>query len=315
MASTPAPGALPPGALPPSALQPYANARILLFSNAIPGVLDSERTGRFLFEGFIKRLRGISSKENAPGLETGDFTYEGYLTRGAVLPLTPSQPWDWLATAISWSTSGIRPVSATNPPLLTPCFGAVWLGPLAELSPPGRLPSPSRGQFAAFSVTEFGGLYGAGGIGSRTQPLLGERIEASLKPNRVVVIVPGDTLVVLAERHGTSVAVLRSLNPDLLNDASAPLPVGSWLFIPRRRTTTTVTTAISSAAISSAAAATVVLYTPETLAAHLGVTLATLENWRLSGYGPAWFQLGELIRYSATDVDAWLALQFEQAQG
>ncbi|MEB3167119.1 MAG: hypothetical protein VKK97_00125, partial [Synechococcaceae cyanobacterium] len=58
----------------------------------IPGVLDSERTGRFLFEGFIKRLRGISSKENAPGLETGDFTYEGYLTRGAVLPLTSSQP-------------------------------------------------------------------------------------------------------------------------------------------------------------------------------------------------------------------------------
>ena len=78
-----------PGGLPPSALQPYANARILLFSNALPGVLDSERTGRFLFEGFIKRLRGISSKENAPGLDTGDFTYEGYLTRGAVLPLTP----------------------------------------------------------------------------------------------------------------------------------------------------------------------------------------------------------------------------------
>ena len=60
------------GALPPSALQPYANARMLLFSNAVPGVLDSERTGRFLFEGFIKRLRGISSKENAPGLDTGD---------------------------------------------------------------------------------------------------------------------------------------------------------------------------------------------------------------------------------------------------
>jgi hypothetical protein len=30
-------------------LQPYANARILLFSNAIPGVLDSTRTGRFVF--------------------------------------------------------------------------------------------------------------------------------------------------------------------------------------------------------------------------------------------------------------------------
>lgn len=58
-----------------------------------------------------------------------------------------------------------------------------------------------------------------------------------------------------------------------------------------------------------------VLNTPETLAAHLGVTLATLENWRISGYDPAWFQLGERIRYSAADVDAWLALLFEQAQG
>ncbi|MFN5698551.1 MAG: hypothetical protein ACK486_16165, partial [Cyanobacteriota bacterium] len=180
--------------MPPSALQPYANARILLFSNAIPGVLDSTRTGRFVFEGFLKRLRGISSKENAPGLDTGDFTYEGYLTRGAVLPLTPSQPWDWLAAAISWSTSGIRPVSATTPALLTPCFGAVWLGPLTELRTPGLLPSPSRGQLAAFSVTEFGGLYGAGGIGSLTQPLLGERIQAALKPNRVVVVGAGDSL-------------------------------------------------------------------------------------------------------------------------
>ena len=118
--------------LPPSALQPYAKARLLLFSNAIPGVLDSERTGRFLFEGFIKRLRGISSKENSPGVDTGDFTYEGYLTRGAVLPLTPSQPWDWLNSSISWSTSGIRPVSATTPNLLAPSFGAAWLGPLSE---------------------------------------------------------------------------------------------------------------------------------------------------------------------------------------
>jgi hypothetical protein len=55
------------GGLPQSALQPYANTRILLFSNAIPGVLDSERTGRFVFEGFLERLRGFSSKENARG--------------------------------------------------------------------------------------------------------------------------------------------------------------------------------------------------------------------------------------------------------
>jgi hypothetical protein len=291
-------------------LQRYANARILLFANQVPGVLESPRIGRFLFEAFVKRLRQISSKENSPGVDTGDFTYEGYLTRGALLPLQSCDPWDWLDAVIPWTTTGLRPFMSDGSTLLTPCSGAIWLGDLSHLQSPGALPPLNRAQFAGFSVLEFGGLYGAGGIGSRTQPLLGERIEASLKPNRVVVIVPGDTLVVLAERHGTSVAVLRSLNPDLLIDAAAPLPVGSWLFIPRRRTTTTGTTAIS-----SAAAAAVVLYTPETLAAHLGVTLATLENWRLSSYGPAWFQLGELIRYSATDVDSWLALQFEQAQG
>ena len=54
-------------------------------------------------------------------------------------------------------------------------------------------------------MTEFGGLYGAGGIGSLTQPLLGERIQAALKPNRVVVVGTGDSLNVLAERHGTTV--------------------------------------------------------------------------------------------------------------
>ena len=67
----------------------------------------------------------------------------------------------------------------------------MWLGPLTELRTPGLLPSPSRGQLAAFSVTEFGGLYGAGGIGSLTQPLLGERIQAALKPNRVAVVGTG----------------------------------------------------------------------------------------------------------------------------
>jgi hypothetical protein len=70
---TSTPGA---GALPPSALQAYANAQILLSSNAIPGVLDSERTDHFLFVGFIKRLGWISTRENHPGLDTDDFIYE-----------------------------------------------------------------------------------------------------------------------------------------------------------------------------------------------------------------------------------------------
>ena len=62
------------------------------------GAAGSELCSQRIVSG-LKRLRGISSKENAPGLDTGVFTYEGYLTRGAVLPLTPSQPWDWLAAS------------------------------------------------------------------------------------------------------------------------------------------------------------------------------------------------------------------------
>ncbi len=134
-------------------------------------------------------------------------------------------------------------------------------------------------------MLEFGGLYGPGGIGLLTQPLLGERTTASLKPNRVVVIAPGDTLLVQAERHGTSVAVLSSLNPDLLLGASDPLPVGSWLFIPRRRSTTNIGTPSALAAIGTALMASP-LYTPDALAAYLGITIATLENWASAGYGP-----------------------------
>ncbi len=295
------------GALPPSALQPYANARILLFSNAIPGVLDSARTGRFVFEGFIKRLRGISSKENSPGVDTGDFIYEGYLTRGAVLPVTPSGPWDWLAATISWSTSGIRPVTATTPALLAPCFGAVWLGPLSDLRTQGRLPTPSRGQFAAFSVTEFGGLYGAGGIGSLTQPLLGERIQAALKPNRVVVVASGESLNLLAERHLTTVTTLRGLNPTLTGKPSDPLPVGSWLFIPKRRAAANADSSTTSLPSG--------FYTPETLAAYLGVSTSTIYSWNSSGYGPSFVKLGNLVRYTYEDVELWLARQLELSRG
>jgi excisionase family DNA binding protein len=262
-------------------------------------VLDSERTGRFLFEGFLKRLQGISSKENAPGLDRGDFTYEGYLTRGALLPLTPSQPWDWMTAAVTWSTSGVRPVSATTPVLLSPCFGAVWLGPLTELRIPGLLPSPSRGQLGAILVTEFGGLDGAGGIGSLTQPLLGERIQAALKPNRVAVVGTGDSLNVLAERHGTTVTTLRGLNPTITARPSEQLPLGSWLFLPKRHA--------AANADKSSTSRPAGFYTPETLASFLGVSLSTIYSWNSSGYGPPFMKLGNLVRYTFEDVAQWLA--------
>ena len=109
------------------------------------------------------------------------------------------------------------------------------------------------------------------------------------------------------------VAVLRSLNPDLLLGASDPLPLGSWLFIPRRRTTATGTPAAVAATGTALMASP--LYTTEALATYLGITVATLENWASAGYGPTPIQLGGLVRYAAADVEAWLAAQIELSQG
>jgi LysM repeat protein len=47
------------------------------------------------------------------------------------------------------------------------------------------------------------------------QPLQGEAIQLLLRPHSVLVLRPGDTLTLLAERYGTTVATLRRLNPQL----------------------------------------------------------------------------------------------------
>jgi excisionase family DNA binding protein len=183
----------------------------------------------------------------------------------------------------------------------------VWLGPLSELRTPGLLPTPSRAQLAAFSVSEFGGLYGAGGIGSLTQPLLGERIQASLKPNRVVILGSGDSLNVLAERHGTTVTTLRSLNLTITNRPSDPLPLASWLFIPMRRAAANADTSTTSLLAG--------FYTPETLATYLGVSLSTIYRWNSSGYGQPFVKLGNLVRYTYEAVELLLARQQELSRG
>lgn len=179
--------------------------------------------------------------------------------------------------------------------------------PLTELRSPGLLPSPSRAQLAACSVIEFGGLHGAGGIGSLTQPLLGERIQAALKPNRVAVVDPGDSLDGLAERHGSTVTTLHSLNPTITARPSEQLPPGSWLFLPRRRTATGTATNTTNQAAG--------FHTPETLATYLGVSLSTIYSWNSSGYGPPFVKLGNLVRYTYEDVELWLARQLELSRG
>ncbi len=103
---------------------------------------------------------------------------------------------------------------------------------------------------------------------------------------------------------------LRGLSPTISNRPSDQLPLGSWLFIPKRRaaanadTSTTSTTSLPSGII-----------TPETLAAYLGVSLSTIYSWNSSGYGPPFVKLGNLIRYSYEDVELWLTRQLELSRG
>ncbi|MFM7635655.1 MAG: hypothetical protein ACKO7Z_08775 [Cyanobacteriota bacterium] len=143
-AAAAAPAAPPSLVLAPRVLAPYANARLLLFSIALAGMSESQRTGRLVFEAFLKRLQRISSKDDRPGVDTVDFSYEGFLTRGTLLPLSPTSPWDWLAAAIPWSSSGGRPISATTPALVAPCHGAIWLGEQHQCGAQAQPRRPAR---------------------------------------------------------------------------------------------------------------------------------------------------------------------------
>jgi excisionase family DNA binding protein len=111
----------------------------------------------------------------------------------------------------------------------------------------------------------------------------------------------------LAERHGTTVTTLRNLNPTITARPSDQLPLGSWLFIPKRRAAANADSSTTSLPSG--------FYTPETLAAYLGVSTSTIYSWNSSGYGPPFVKLGNLVRYTYEDVELWLARQLELSRG
>jgi LysM repeat protein len=135
--------------------------------------------------------------------------------------VSTSNTFDWLAAELDWATPGFREEAPLpwDPTLLgtvqAPCQGVMWLGDLALLQPQGGLPSGGRAQFAGCQVMHFGADYGPGGIGLLLQPLLGEAIQLVLRPHSVLVLRGGDTLNLIAERYGTTVATLRRINPQL----------------------------------------------------------------------------------------------------
>ena len=48
------------------------------------------------------------------------------------------------------------------------------------------------------------------------------------------------------------------------------------------------------------------LFNEHEAAARLGLTVATLRRWRWARQGPAWVKIGAAVRYSPTDLTAFI---------
>ena len=218
-----APPAAAPQGPPPLwlALQPYANARLCLFEVDRPESRNPLPIRRHVIDCFLEQSGIVSGYNDTALTDPGDVLLRGYLCRAAILPVRTSNTFDWLAAELDWATPGLRDEAPLpwDPALLgtvqAPCQGVMWLGDLAQLTPEGVLPNGGRAQFAGCLVQHFGADYGPGGIGLLLQPLLGEAIQLVLRPHSVLVLRAGDTLTLIAERYGTTVATLRRSNPQL----------------------------------------------------------------------------------------------------
>lgn len=48
-------------------------------------------------------------------------------------------------------------------------------------------------------------------------------------------------------------------------------------------------------------------------AAHLGLSVSTLNKWRVQGRGPRFLKLGRAVCYRIQDLDAWLEAQIKSS--
>jgi LysM repeat protein len=217
------------------ALQGVANARLLLHQLDYPGAISSKPIARQAWEVALKQVDLISSRDNGPGIDTGDLLCEGYLCRAALLPARSTEPWDWLAKELPWQQPGLRavleqPATGHRSTIEVPAGGLCWFGDLSGLTTPGSLPDQPRAVLAGVSLLLVGAAYGPGGIGALLQAELGEAITVAIKPNRLQVIGPGDSLAVLAARYGTTIEALRQVNPELQDLKSIAAVKGDSLY-------------------------------------------------------------------------------------
>ena len=203
------------------ALQSVANARLLLNQLDYPGAASAKPIARQAWEVSLKQVDLISSRDNGPGIDTGDILCEGFLCRAALLQARTQEPWDWLARELPWQPPGLRavleePDAGRRSTIEVPADGLCWFGEMDGLTTPGSLPDQPRAVLAGVSLLLVGAAYGPGGIGALLQAELGEAITVAIKPNRMQVIGSGDSLAVPAARYGTSTGALRQDNPALM---------------------------------------------------------------------------------------------------
>ncbi len=217
------------------ALQSVANARLLLHQLDYPGAMTAKPVARQSWEVSLKQVDLISSRDNGPGIDTGDILCEGFLCRAALLPARTTEPWDWLAKELPWQEPGLRavldePEAGRRSTIEVPSEGLCWFGDLNGLTTPGSLPDQPRAVLAGVSLLLVGAAYGPGGIGALLHAELGEAITVAIKPNRVQVIGPGDSLALLAARYGTTIEALRQVNPELQDLKAVTAAKGDSLY-------------------------------------------------------------------------------------
>jgi hypothetical protein len=165
------------------ALQGVVNARLLLHQLDYPGAAAAKPIARQAWEVALKQVDLISSRDNGPGIDTGDILCEGYLCRAALLPVRTSEPWDWLARELAWQEPGLRAVleeaAGRRSTIEVPAEGLCWFGDLGGLTTPGLLPDQPRAVLAVVSLLLVGAAYGPGGMGALVQAQLGEAITVS----------------------------------------------------------------------------------------------------------------------------------------
>jgi hypothetical protein len=229
-------------------LQQQASARLLFPLMDRPRAVEPQPVAWHVLEVFVKQLKVIGGRDTGPGLSSGDILCSGFITRGAEVPGGIEDPWAWLDAGLVWQHNAFRPVHtfvarpvpgsdpvqlwtppqrALEPPVE---MGVAWLGALEDLqADPTTLPPSPRAHLYGATLITTGFPYGEGGIGRLVQPVLGEAVEFVIKPQRVIVTEPGDTLQICADRYGTTVQTLRKLNPFLAPEDSVLTAEGDTL--------------------------------------------------------------------------------------